>query len=109
MTLVMVGIGYEVMINNSKRENREERERGRVLLQVASVEDPLLDASALLERIVAVQIGTEATQILDTSEFKRNRFNTEVGKRLDASQLVINHHLRDGFRNKRTCQHFLRT
>ena len=57
------------------------------------MEDLFLGASALLERLVVVQVGTETTQILNTGHLERRGGDSEIFKSLGASQLVIEHHL----------------
>lgn len=73
---------------------REERKiMGR--LQVAGVEDLLLVNSSLGQGLVVVQVSTETTEVLNTSDLERSGLDVEVGKGLGASQLVVNHHALD--------------
>lgn len=64
-------------------------------LQVAGVEDLLLVNGSLGQGLVVVQVSTETTEVLNTSDLKRSGLDVEVGKGLGASQLVVNHHALD--------------
>lgn len=80
-----------IMRGEMRVEERKNMER----LQVAGVEDLLLVNSSLGQGLVVVQVSTETTEVLNTSDLEGSRLDVEVGKGLDASQFVVNHHALD--------------
>lgn len=81
--------------DESRREMRVEERKNMERLQVASVEDLLLVNGSLGQGLVVVQVSTETTEVLNTSDLEGSRLDVEVGKGLDASQFVVNHHALD--------------
>lgn len=59
------------------------------------MEDLLLVKGSLGQGLVVVQVGTETTEVLNTSDLEGRGLDAEVGKGLGAGQLVVNHHALD--------------